>query len=76
MNAQNKKQVGKWIDTLTEIKSAMEDMQSLEQDKFDNLPEGIQESERGEAIQEAADNLEYAVDNLNDAIENLQEILG
>lgn len=76
MNAKGKKQISEWVNTLTGIKSSMEGMQSEEQDKFDNLPDGIQDSERGEAMQEAADQLEYAAENISDAIDNLQEIQG
>lgn len=44
--------------------------------KFDNLPEGLQHSEKGEAIEEAADNLEEAVgslDELRDDIKNFTD---
>lgn len=75
MNKQGKKQIEKWIDTLTNMKEDIESMQEEEQDKFDNLPEGIQESERCEAIQESADNLENAASSIDDAISELQEII-
>lgn len=76
MNAKDRKKVGEWIDTLIDMKSEIEEMQEAEQEKYDNMPEGLQDSERGEALEEAANQLEYAVDNINDAIENLQEIVG
>ena len=50
-------------------------MQEDEQDKFDNMPEGLQESERGEAMQEAIDAIETACGSLDDAIDTLQEIV-
>lgn len=74
MNKNDRKQVSKWVEQLESIKSSIEEMQETEQDKFDNLPEGLQESERGEAIEEAVSQLEEAVDNINEAIDNLQEI--
>ena len=49
-------------------------MKDEEEDKFDNMPEGLQESERGEAMQEAIEQLETACDNLDEAISSLQEI--
>ena len=49
-------------------------MKDEEEDKFDNMPEGLQESERGEAMQEAIEQLETACDNLDEVISALQEI--
>ena len=49
-------------------------MMDDEQDKFDNMPEGLQESERGEAMQEAIEQLETACENLDEVINCLQEI--
>lgn len=46
--------------------SELEDITSDEQDAFDNLPESLQYSDRGEAMQEAIDNLETACQSLED----------
>lgn len=47
-------------DAATELESIAEE----ERDKFDNLTEGLQATERGQAISEAADTLESAVSDL------------
>ena len=57
MNAKTRKQIEKYIETIENVKSEIEDIQSDEECKFDNMPEGLQESERGEAMQEAIDYL-------------------
>ena len=44
-----------------------------EQDAYDNLPEGIQDSERGDTMQEYIDALDEAVSALDDVISSLQE---
>jgi len=44
-----------------------------EQDSFDNLPEGIQESERGQMMEEAIDAMDSAMDSISEAIEHLDE---
>lgn len=75
MNAQGRKEIAKYIATLEEIKDKLESMQEDEQDKFDNMPEGLQESERGEAMQEAIDAIETACGSLDDAIDTLQGIV-
>ena len=69
MNAQGRKEIAKYIASLEEIKDKLDSMI-----KFDNMPEGLQESERGEAMQEAIEQLETACDNLDEVISALQEI--
>jgi hypothetical protein len=57
--------------------SVIEDSLNDEQDYFDNMPEGIQNSEKGEMAQEAIDKLQEAVDLVNEFLEtevNYQEI--
>ncbi len=74
MNAKGRKNIKDLIAQLEDIKDHLETMQEEEQDKFDNLPEGLQESERGEAMQEVADSLEEAVSSLEDVISTLNDI--
>jgi len=57
--------------------SVIEDSLNDEQDYFDNMPESIQNSEKGEMAQEAIDKLQEAVDLVNEFLEtevNYQEI--
>ena len=75
MNAKGRKELQGLIEKLDEVKTDLEFMQEDEQSKLDNLPEGIQDSERGEAMQNAIDQLEYACDSIQEAIDNLQEII-
>ena len=75
MNKQNRKELQGYVDSLDEIKCAIEQMQCDEEEKFDNLPEGIQDSERGEEFQEAIENLESSASSIEEAIDYLNEIL-
>lgn len=50
MNAKGRKEIAKHIASLEEIKSELESMKNDEEEKFDNMPEGLQESERGEQL--------------------------
>lgn len=75
MNAKQRKKLQGYADSLKEIKCAIEEMRDDEECKFDNMPEGLQESERGEAMQEAIDKLESAASSLEEAIDYLNEIL-
>ena len=75
MNKQNRKDIEKLIEKLDEVKTDLEFMQEDEESKYDNLPEGIQDSERGDAMQEAIENIESAVGSIEEAIDSLQEIV-
>ena len=72
MNKAQRNQIEKWIDSITEIKKDVESMQKEEQDKLDNMPESLQESERGEQMQNGIENLEYAASSLEEAIDSLE----
>lgn len=56
-------------------KDELYNLQQEEQEAFDNMPESLQESERGQAVGECASDLESEYDTLEDVINNLQEIL-
>lgn len=73
MNDKNRKQIQKWIDNLEEIKTGIEKMVFEETEKYDNMPESLQETERGESIQEAIENLDSSTMSIDDTIEYLQE---
>ena len=57
------------------MKSSLEDVRDEEESAFDNLPESIQESERGETMQEIVDALYDACDSLEETIDSLNEII-
>ena len=73
MNNTRRKQIQAIIDKLEDLKSDIECLKDEEQEAFDNLPEGIQASERGEAMETAVYNLEEAYDNLDSVIDSLTE---
>ena len=76
MNKQRRKELGKIQDQLMDLQTALEELTVEEQDCYNNLPEGIQDSERGEAMTEAVEYMEAAYDNIQDAIDNISEVLG
>lgn len=75
MNANRRKRIEDIIDMLNGQLACIEEIREEEQDAYDNLPEGIQNSERGEAMSEAAYELESAYDDLENIIDNLQDII-
>jgi len=55
-------------DQLEKIKEEIEQIQSEEQDKYDNAPENLIDSERYETIQEIIDELQEIIDSLDNII--------
>ena len=75
MNKERRKTLHGIIDELESQKENIETLQEEEQEAYDNLPESIQASDRGDAMCENADDLSDAADSLDDIISALQEIL-
>lgn len=60
MNKDRRKRLREICDILEEQQAALEEIRDEEQEAFDNLPEGHQSAERGQAMEEAADDLDTA----------------
>jgi hypothetical protein len=60
-------------DKLREIETEIEEVAAEEREAYDNLPEGLQNGERGEAMSAAADALENAHSQVGDALASLEE---
>lgn len=73
MNKQRRKAIGDIYDKLIGIQYDLEYIRDEEQEAFDNLPESIQYSERGERMEEYISSLEEALDNVGYAVESLDE---
>lgn len=50
-----------------------EALRDQEQDAFDNMPEGLQQSERGETMEQAIEAIATAIDGLEQAREAVDE---
>ena len=85
MNANRRKQISQAIemtrkawDILNDVTELLNEVRDDEEDAFDNMPESLQESERGEMMTEAIDNLDSALsldydDLLDELVEYLEE---
>lgn len=58
---------GTLLGLLESAHSDLESAQGEEQDKFDNMSEGLQQSENGQKLEENANDLEEAVNSLDEA---------
>ena len=75
MNKERRQKISKIIERLEDIAAELEALADEERDAFDNLPESIQYSERGEAMEAAADDLEEVSGEVTDLSERLEEII-
>lgn len=75
MNRQRRKWLQDTIEAIENAKIELESIRDEEQECFDNLPEGIQYSERGDAMQENIDELDDEISNIEDVISNLNDIV-
>jgi hypothetical protein len=60
-----------------QLSALLQDIESVkeeEQDSFDNLPEGIQYSEKGEKMEEYISQMEDAISEIESVSEILEEI--
>ena len=76
MNKDRRKQLSEIQSKLAELRDMIDTVLEAEQEAFDNLPESLQESERGEAMQAAIDAMESAMDSCDEAEESLEEAQG
>ncbi len=71
MNNKRRKEISKVIDTLTEISNTLSILAEEENEAFDNLPESLQDSSRGDDMQEWIDRLEGAQETIDGIIDEL-----
>ncbi len=76
MNNQRRKEIEAVLNELADLRYRIETIQSEEQDAYDNMPEGLQQSELGQKAEETCSRLDDAItafddleSALNDAIE-------
>ena len=74
MNAMRRKHLARAIQMIYDAQEIIEMVKEEEQDSYDNLPEGIQDSERGETMYENIDTLGEISDNLIDMTTELEDM--
>ena len=74
MNKQRRKMISDVIERIEIAKNDLEMIRDEEQEAFDNLPDGLQGSERGEAMEDAIYQMEEAMDSMDEIIDNLYEV--
>jgi ElaB/YqjD/DUF883 family membrane-anchored ribosome-binding protein len=75
MNKQRRAEIQKLIDRAEELNQDILSIQEEEQEYYDNMPEGIQASEKGELAETAASLLEQAADAASEISQYLKEAM-
>ena len=70
MNNKRRKEIA---NAIRQIENVVSSILADEEEAFDNMPEGLQESERGDISQDAQDNLSNAINALEEAIICLED---
>lgn len=73
MNKLRRKEIARAIELMEQARGILETVRDEEQEAFDNMPEGLQSSERGEAMEGYIFTLEEYMDNLDTC--DLQDIV-
>lgn len=73
MNAKRRKEIEKLSAQIEEIKMAIDSLRDDEQEAYDNLPDSLQETERGQKMESAIEVLDYASDDLQECLDHLLE---
>lgn len=74
MNRQGRREIEKYIVSLNDIRDNLESMKDCENEKYDSMPESLQDSERADEMLEAVDNLDSAISSIEEAVEYLENI--
>lgn len=72
LNSARRKKINSVVNDLKNMRDIIDGILNEEQEVFDNTPENIQDSYKGERMQDAISQLEDSVENIEYAIESLE----
>ena len=75
MNNERRKVINKMIAKLEEVQSELDSCGDLEQEAYDNMPKGLQESERGDRMQANVDTLYGVIEAIDALVDELNYII-
>ena len=75
MNEEKRHRLRDAISMIEKGASVVESVKDDEQDSFDNMPENLQESDRGIAMEDAIGELEDAFSSAKDAIDSIERAM-
>jgi hypothetical protein len=72
MNNDRRKEINRAVSLLQEALAILETARDDEQDYYDNMPENLQNSDRGQMAEQAVSNLEESCSSLEEAISSAE----
>lgn len=75
MNRDRRARLNEVREKLAAICCAIEEIRDEEEEAYENLPESLQESERGERMCEVVEGLQDLYDNLESAADDIESII-
>lgn len=75
MNKDRRKRLESIYEKLMEIYEELDAIIDEEREAYDNMPESLQDSEKGERMYEGIDSLESARDDINNAATTIEEVI-
>lgn len=75
MNKARRNELSRIADELENLRDALDAVASEERDAYDNLPESLQESERGTAMSAAADEMDDICGELDDLRQRIESVV-
>ena len=75
MNKNDRKQLEKALALLGEAQEIIDAIKDGEQEKFDNLSEGLQQTEKGQKFEETVSTLEDAWNSIDEAVGGINEAM-
>ena len=74
MNKERRRKIAVCIENLETINDELIAIKEDEEFAFDNMPENLQSSMRGEEMQEAIEYIESALEHLEETLDELREV--
>lgn len=75
MNKERRKRIQELKDKLLDLQTEIEAIKNEEQEAYDNLPESLQEGDKGTKMSDAIDNLDSAYSSFEEVAESLEEAM-
>ena len=75
MNNKRRKTIALVINSLENLSADLEDVAQEESDAYENMPESLQQSDRGSNIEANIYNLEDCISQINDVIDTLSSMI-
>lgn len=75
MNKKRRSQIKEVYAVIKDMRHQLEELLNEETDGYNNMPENLQGTEKGEESEEAQDNMSDAIECLDEALESLDEVV-